>query len=198
MTVLVQPGTYDQTNGETFSIAVTESISLVGMDWEACIIRGHRSLGYEEAIEMFGKDPVFRKFTVQQGEPADPAWNVAIHLQAEGGLVDSIRNVTMTGFVLAMSIGGHTDVMIEDCAVVDNEQGIRACCHNDTANVANPDLGGGARGCAGGNIFSGYTNYALVNGTSNTIYARGNTWENIIPVEDIDYKNDYDGRVVTQ
>jgi len=247
MTVLVQPGVYDQANGETFSIAIAESISLVGMDWETCIIRGHMDLGYEQAIEMTGRGTVFRKFTVEQGLPVDPEWDVGIFLRAKGGLMDSIRvperanysicrfsntedmvvqncyfviddgqtmerafefekwnygavirNVEMTGFVQAMNLGGKTDVMIEDCSIIDCEQGIRTCCDNDTTHLAIPDLGGGARGCTGGNFFSGYSNFALVNGTSATIYAKGNTWENIIPVEGIDYENNYGGNVITQ
>jgi hypothetical protein len=47
-------------------------------------------------------------------------------------------------------------------------------------------------------VFSGYTNFALVNGTAETIYASGNTWENIIPVEGVDYENNYGGSVITQ
>jgi hypothetical protein len=247
MTVLVQPGVYDQANGEVFQIAVMESISLVGMDWETCIIRGHQPLGYEQTIWMTGDHPVFRKFTVQMGEPADTAWSVAMYLQAIDGLVDSIRvsdranysicrftgstnmvvqncyfvidgepmgfrafeftndnygaairNTTMSGFSQAMNIGGHTDVLIEDCSIVDNERGVRACCYNDPQNDANPDLGYGARGSAGGNVFSGYTDFALVNGTSNTIYAKGNTWDHAVPIEGVDYSNDYDGEVITQ
>jgi hypothetical protein len=247
MTVLAQPGVYDQDNGEEFAIRVPEGISLVGMDWESCIIRGHWDIGYEESVTLVGTGPVFRKFTVEQGLPVEPECDIAIHLQAKSGLVDSIRvqeradysicrftntedmviqncyfviddgetldrafefskwnygavirNVEMTGFSQAMNIGGKTDVMIEYCSIIDCAQGIRTCCDNDTAHVAVPDLGGGPRDSAGGNVFSGYTNFALVNGTAETIYAKGNTWENIIPVEGVDYENNYGGEVITQ
>ena len=241
MTVLAQPGLYDQANGEVFRITVPESVSVVGMDWETCIMRGH--LAYEQTVLMDGKNPVFRKFTLEQGEPADTAWNHAIYVQATDGLMDSIRvheranysivrlpgtaNMTvqnchfviddgqrlergfeiitantgtvvrdcvLQGFNTGLWITGEQDVMIEGCRITTT--GVAVGLVYTSSSNPEPDLGGGPRGCAGGNIFTDYTDCGFRNPTPRTIYAMYNTWDNSPPQPGVDYCNDGDGNVV--
>jgi len=248
MTVLVQPGVYDRANGELFEMAVKESISLVGMDWETCIIRGHRLGGpYNKMFWINGHNPVLRKFTLEMGEAGEDPWLVAIYIQAIDGLLDSLRftergnhslirfvhapgmvvqnchmvmddddrqrkafevtnesygsilrNCTISGFNIAASFNGLTDMLIERCTITGCDYGITLCCPgSDTANP-NPDLGGGARGSAGGNTFAGYTQYGLLNQTGNDIYAKFNTWSNDPPVDGEDYSNESTGSIILE
>jgi hypothetical protein len=60
----------------------------------------------------------------------------------------------------------------------------------------NPDLGGGARDCAGGNTIRGNTDYGIDNQSTNTIFAKFNTWENDPPVDGVDFRNVDTGTVV--
>jgi hypothetical protein len=245
MTVLVQPGVYDRANGELFEMAVRDSISLVGMDWETCVIRGHALGGsFNKVFWINGRHPVLRKFTLEMDEPGEDPCEVAVYIQATDGLIDSlrfneradyslirfvnstdmvvqncqmvmddddredrafevinenfgavVRNCTMSGFAQAMNISGLNDMMIESCTIMGSDSGIYMGTGTATNNP-NPDLGGGARGSIGGNTFTGYTNYALYNQTSNMIYARFNIWDNDPPQEDVDYINSGEGSII--
>jgi hypothetical protein len=70
-------------------------------------------------------------------------------------------------------------------------------CHNDDPQGSpNPDLGGGARGSAGRNDLRGLWGCLLKNLTTNTIYARNNTWSAYPPVEGTDFCNPNGGQVI--
>jgi len=246
MTVLVQPGLYDQFNGEVFELVIPESVALVGMDWETCIINGHGTGNDNESILMEERGASFRKFTLQMGEPFDPGWHLAIHLRNDNQLVDSIRisqrgdyavlrasstentivqncyfvvddgetehygyeitgsnqnfilrNCTSTGFNNGVFVNGLQDPLIEGCLLTGNAYGLQMWYQPPSSNP-NPDLGGGARGSAGGNTITGNVNCGLSNPSSNTIYARFNTWDNDPPVEGEDYCNMSTGDVITE
>jgi hypothetical protein len=91
MTLLAQPGVCNQTNGEVFPISVPESVALVGMDWEECILSGHGIDGSEQTIHVALDASAFRKFTLVRGEPAEPQWEIGIMVLNDGILIDSIR-----------------------------------------------------------------------------------------------------------
>jgi hypothetical protein len=247
MKVIAQPGIYDQANGEIFSIEIPESVALVGMDWEACVIRGHRTESYGEAVALYSNHTTFRKFTVEEGDPVDPPWSVGITVNGDYTLVDSIRahergrysilrssgteggtiqnlhfsiddatrsgrgfeivfgNVgtiirgcSFFGLIEGIFFNGETDALVENCSFEFVGYGVNMCCVDDPNHSPNPDLGGGARGSAGGNLFTDYTGCGLQNPTSNDIYARFNVWANDPPVAGEDYCNLEDGSIIVE
>jgi hypothetical protein len=114
MTVLVAPGVYDQANGEVFAISVPPEVALVGEDWETCIIRGHQAEDYNQTIDVSGNGCTFRKFTLEQGNPADPAWNLAVYAWATNALIDSIR-VLDRGNYAVMRLTNATSTVVQNC-----------------------------------------------------------------------------------
>jgi hypothetical protein len=118
MTVIAMPGIYDEANGEEFAITMPESVALVGMDWETCIIRGHSDMGYEQTIGIYSRDCAFRKFTVEEGEPAGTPWSVAIYVSgAVRPLVDSIRVHERANYSVLRTTN-TTDAVIQNCRFV--------------------------------------------------------------------------------
>jgi hypothetical protein len=178
--VVVRPGIYDQANGEVLSIEIPESVTVVGTDWENCIIREHAALGYQSSVSLYSNHSAFRKFTVEQGEPADT------------------RNCHFHGLFTGIFSKGFTNTLVENCTFEFVAYGVDMCCDHDPDHSPNPDLGGGARGSAGGNLFSDFTNCGLLNPASNYIYAKFNTWENESPVADEDYCNQEDGSIIVE
>jgi hypothetical protein len=88
-TVNVAPGLYDAANGEVFPIYLRGE-SLVGENWEACILRGHDNYG--SCVSLGGTGSVLRKFTIEEGPVEDEGWDIAINVEsgAESALLDSI------------------------------------------------------------------------------------------------------------
>ena len=247
-TVVVQPGVYDLDNGEVFPISVGgEDISLVGMDWETCILRGHGELGYNSTVGVGGQGCNLRKFTVEPGPPAEPTCDVAVFVSGHGCLIDSlraadrgrysflrlsrtenatiqnnyfvvtdgeredrgyeivfgnsgttIRNCTVSGYFSGFFFNGEEDARVEGCVLEGNNYGVELCCYQDNDHNPNPDLGGGARGSAGGNVFGDNAGCDLLNTTYNVIYAKYNTWDNDPPVAGEDYCNTSTGGVITE
>jgi hypothetical protein len=117
MTVLVQPGVYDQTNGEIFEFVLPESVALVGMDWETCIIRGHGTGSYNATVLMQEPATVFRKFTMEMGEPVDPEWEIAVQVRGDYQLVDSIR-VLDRALYGTFRIGRADYTTVQNCRLV--------------------------------------------------------------------------------
>jgi len=109
-----------------------------------------------------------------------------------------VRSCTMSGFAQAMHIIGFNDMLIEGCTITDNITGVNLCCLGSPSNNPNPDLGGGARGSAGGNTITGHTEYGLVNSTTNVIYAKYNTWDHNPPLENADYRNEGTGNIMVE
>jgi hypothetical protein len=107
-----------------------------------------------------------------------------------------VRNCTVRGFWLGIALNNFTNPLIEGCTIEDNRIGLNLCCASNEDHNPNPDLGGGARGSAGGNVIRNNTNYGIDNGSINTIYARFNTWGNDPPVEGEDFHNGDTGTVV--
>ena len=68
-----------------------------------------------------------------------------------------------------------TDPLVQDCVVGDSDGGIYI------SGGGNPDLGGGARGSTGGNLFLGFVpstpDYSIRNNTAGDIYALDNAWD---------------------
>ncbi len=247
MKVIAQPGIYDQANGETFSIAIPESVALVGMNWETCIIRGHGVISYEQSVSLYSNYSTFRTFTVEQGLPVEPSWSIGIYVGGNYTLVDSIRvhergrysilrsagteagtiqnlhfaiddaarngrgfeitsgNVGLVirdcsffGFTEGIFLNNQTDALVENCTFEFVGYGVNMCCDHDPRHSPHPDLGGGARGSAGGNVFTDYTTCGFQNPTSNDVYAKFNVWDNDPPVAGEDYCNLEDGSIIVE
>ena len=107
-----------------------------------------------------------------------------------------IRNCTIRGFSLGIALNNFTNPLIENCTIEGNRTGVNICCTANADHNPNPDLGGGARGSAGGNIIRNNSNYGIDNGSIHTIYAKFNTWGNDPPVEGEDFRNGDTGTVV--
>jgi hypothetical protein len=108
-----------------------------------------------------------------------------------------LRTCTASGFSDAVFVNGVQDPLIEGCSLTGNRYGLQMWYQPPSSNP-NPDLGGGARGSAGGNDLSGNSVCGLNNLSSNTVYAMYNTWNNSPPVEGVDYCNSGTGSVITQ
>jgi hypothetical protein len=107
-----------------------------------------------------------------------------------------IRNCTFRGFYLGIALNNFANPLIEGCAIEGNRIGVNLCCASHVDHNPNPDLGGGTRGSVGGNFIRDNTDYGILNGSTNTIYAKFNTWGNDPPVEDEDFRNTDTGSVV--
>ncbi|MFH1314501.1 MAG: DUF1565 domain-containing protein [Candidatus Eisenbacteria bacterium] len=235
-TIVAQPGVYDEANGEDFPIECrTEGVTITGMDWEQCIIRGH-GLGYQSVVNAAAQGSAIRKFTLEQGLPADETqitvyvWGPGVRLDSlrvieraryeivrgenaggtdlviencyfvidDGQTLDNgitlldgsdgaaIRNCTFTGFNIGLQIIETCDVLVENCLIEGNEEGVLVR-HEAAPNSLNPDFGGGARGSAGGNIIRDNTQCGLSIELDHPIFAKFNTWTNDPPVAGVDY-----------
>jgi len=117
-----------------------------------------------------------------------------------------IRNCELMGFEWAAYVDSSSNVLIEDCILRINEYPVYLCHNDDPEGSPTPDLGGGARGGGGRNDFlgsghsgrlaAGHTYCLLTNLTTNTIYARNNTWSAYPPVEGTDFCNPNGGQVI--
>jgi hypothetical protein len=113
-----------------------------------------------------------------------------------GNTGNIIRGCTISGFREALQMGYENDPLIENCIIENNEYGLYLCCYQDDDHNPNPDLGGGARGSAGGNTIRNNAECGIYNQTYSVIYAKYNTWTNDPPVAGEDYCNTSTGGVV--
>ena len=117
-----------------------------------------------------------------------------------------IRGCTMEGFDWAAYVDSSSNALIEDCIFGFNYHDIYLCYNDDPLGSPNPDLGGGARAGAGRSDFGSFKRTwhpadcepgcRLTNLTTNTIFARNNTWSAYPPVEGTDFCNPNGGQVI--
>ena len=98
----------------------------------------------------------------------------------------------MTGFHnggsgTAIFFNRSSDALVEGCTIEDNGWGFYLCCDSDPTSNPVPDLGGGARGGAGGNTIRNNDTCGLYSASTNDVYAKYNTWTNDPPVDGEDY-----------
>ncbi len=119
MTIFAQPGVYSEDTGETFPIHPgAEGMTIEGMDWEQCVIRGHALVGaYYPVVSLGGYvGASFRKFTLEQGLPADET-DVTLFIGGIGNRVDSIRIFERAGYAVCRAENA-TGPVIENCVFV--------------------------------------------------------------------------------
>jgi hypothetical protein len=109
-----------------------------------------------------------------------------------------IRGCTVSGFSEGLRISADNDMRIENCIIEENDYGVYLCCYQSDDHNPNPDLGGGARDCPGGNTIRNNFTCGLYNETYNVIYAMFNTWTNSPPEPGIDFCNTSTGGVLFQ
>ena len=136
-------------------------------------------------------------FDVPYLDPATPSigQNRGLVL-VDGNTGTIIRGCTISGFREGIQMGSDNATLIENCTIEDNEYGVLLCCYESTQHNPNPDLGGGAKGSAGGNIIINNVECGVYNETYNVIYARYNTWNNDPPVAGEDFCNTSTGGVL--
>ncbi len=100
-----------------------------------------------------------------------------------------VRNCTVSGWAYGVFINEDSDPLIEGCTFTGNNFGM--ILFGGSGMLTEPDLGGGARGGAGGNTFRDNVDVGLSNGTEATIWALYNTWGNDPPTEGPPYPSDF-------
>jgi hypothetical protein len=147
--IVAQPGVYSEASGEDFPIYGHEpAVTMVGMDWEDCIIRGSAATGaYGVIVSLGTTNSALRKFTLEEGPPRDSS-DVMILVWGEDIHVDSIRVHERAYYAVCRgeNLGG-TGLLIENCYfVVDDgltmERGINLFGDSDGAIVRNCTLTG--------------------------------------------------------
>jgi hypothetical protein len=121
-TIVAQPGVYSEATGEDFPIICHQyDVTIVGMDWEQCIIRGSSTGGYGLIVSLGRTGQAFRKFTLEEGPPRDSSdvmilvWGLDIH-------VDSIKVHERADYAVCRGENaGGTDLLIENCEFVVND-----------------------------------------------------------------------------
>jgi len=105
-----------------------------------------------------------------------------------GGTHSTVRGTVVSGWGYGIMVTQGSDPIIEGCTITDNNVGIITFCGPEDATL--PDLGGGARGCLGGNVIQDNTQSGISNGCDTTIWAQNNTWNNAPPSEGGPYPTD--------
>jgi len=121
MTVVAQPGTYTADTGEDFPIIChTDSVTIEGTDWEECRIQGHDEVGTYGLIVTVGRTgQAFRKFTLEQGLPADDC-SIMLYVSGNDAHIDSIRVGERSNYSVAR-VYGAVRPLIENCQFIVND-----------------------------------------------------------------------------
>jgi len=160
MSIIAQPGVYSEATGEIFPIGrQLGGISILGMDWEQCIIRGHAVTGYKSVVSLGGPDLVFRKFTLEQGLPADDC-QVALQITGTDVYVDSIRSSERALYAVCRC-ERSTRPVVENCVfVIDDGE------HQDRGiNLFPNSTGGIVRNC----VLTGFSIGLRITNTSDLL-----------------------------
>jgi hypothetical protein len=121
MTVLAMPGTYANENGEVFPLSIPFGVALVGMDWEACVIRGHTlEIDSNNAILLDSGRAVFRKFTIEDAAEPEHRWFIPIYISSDYCRVDSLRTEERPS-AYYLRVHGTEGVIVENCHFVVTE-----------------------------------------------------------------------------
>ncbi len=117
-TILVRPGTYSDAAGEVFPMYIRTEVSLVGEDWETCIIRKETTEfdGYT-GIRVSGDDATVRKFTLRDGAPpGNTRWDSSIYTDRINTLIDSMR-IFERAVMSCVRIDKAHDAIVQNCVI---------------------------------------------------------------------------------
>jgi hypothetical protein len=115
-------------------------------------------------------------FVVTEGNRRARGFEIVFNDQAT-----IVRHCTVSGFHTGLFFNYPSDALVEGCVLEDNNVGVEICCLKDPNSDPNPDLGGGARGSAGGNTIRNNADFGLEHMGTRAIYAKHNTWNNSPP-----------------
>jgi len=165
-TVYVMPGTYTDTDGETFPVWVRQEVSLVGHDWETCIIRKQTAEfdGYE-GIRTGGNNATVRKLTVRDDTAlGNPRYYAALYTDSNNALFDSIR-VFERGNNGCVRINRSNGAVFQNCVfdVTGDPGGGKAS--NRGFEITQDNQGAIIRNC----VLSGFGVGLFINGTSDAM-----------------------------
>jgi len=147
MTILVRPGTYSENGGEDFAIYVPSGVSLVGEDWERCIIRRETAgTNYYVAVYLGGDDATVRKLTIRDQKPEDTRWDTPVYIRGTNCLVDSVR-IFENGHSSCIDIYGATNAIVQNCVIDVRGDVADAKITRRGINLYNDDQGTIIRGC---------------------------------------------------
>jgi hypothetical protein len=209
--VKVAPGEYTEASGETFPFVVPAGVALIGDEANKgggatptaivggdTVVRIHptAAVDFSAALELRA-DAVVAGFIVLDTVAA-LANGLGIVLREDRATVrnNRILNTPLIGIYLVREsvdqviagniltgnrlgiglVGGGLGARIENNVVTGNRTGV------EMDRV--PDLGGGAKGSVGGNVFSCNTDFDLWTNTGATISATNNFWDHVPPTED--------------
>jgi hypothetical protein len=116
MTIVVGPGTYSDAAGETFTMYVPPGVSLVGLDWEACVICKETAAfdGYN-GVQLSGDDCAVRKFTfVDRADPGYSRWSSTVYTEDANSLIDSLR-FFQRALMSCIRLDTSTDAVVQNC-----------------------------------------------------------------------------------
>lgn len=195
--LLVGPGIYDAAGLEIFPIEITQGITLTGAGSDSTIIigpgGGHDRVGAVLAIEQ--PDIQVRGFTIK----TDDSNGIGIWVEGittfsrieDNTIISNYAGIYITG-------SGNTRPTIEDNVIKEDSIGIytgNMCSPGISGNLIDscwtfgvqiadssaPDMGRNDSTFAGENTFVYYntSQYLIYNANPDTIWAIGNTWENV-------------------
>ncbi len=118
MTVLVKPGTYSDAADESFPMNVPAGVSLVGEDWETCIIRKETSeFDGWTGIQFAGSDCAVRKFTFRdEAAPGYARWYSMVYTTEPDGLIDSLR-IFQRALMSCIRVNTSTNTIVQNCVL---------------------------------------------------------------------------------
>lgn len=199
-TIHVEPGTYDQANGEFFPMKTPRGITLTSTDGpKVTIIRSSvkSSNGYAVTLEPTGQTTV-SGFTVQN-DPTGAVMQIDIALEESGcKIVDNVIDVvpgTAPTAAIGIEINGVQEIVSGNTirgmtTGIKDSGGLIRLDHNRlVANAvgidigpSGVDLGGGSQGSDGGNVLSCNTQADLVaHSAAGTVYAHDDAWDHVPP-----------------
>jgi len=162
-TVYVMPGTYTDTDGETFPIWVRQEVSLVGHNWETCIIRKQTAeFDSFEGIRSGGNAATVRKLTYRDDTPPGNARSYhSLYTATDNALFDSIR-VFERGQMACVRITGTNGTVFQNCVFDVTGDPTEGKAAGRGFEVTRINQGTIIRNC----VFSGFHTCLFFNGTS--------------------------------
>jgi hypothetical protein len=147
----VAAGTYNAAGGEVFPLVISDSITVVGDNWETCVITGRCGSNYNQTATIRGDRPVLRKFTLEEGGGTGEPWDLAIWTDpsALGALIDSIRILDAGDFAVIRVQGAH-DCVISNCYLVTTD-----LMANRALEICSSDAGTIIKNCTVSGFFTG-------------------------------------------
>jgi hypothetical protein len=166
ITILVRPGTYTDTDGEEFPMWIRKNISLVGEDWETCIVRKETEEfnGYE-GIRAAGDNATVRKLTIRDNALlGTDRYYASLYTDQDNMLIDSVR-VLEHGRMACVRITRATGTIVQNCVFDVTQDPPPTKIMNRGFEIVTETQGTVVRNCT----MSGFNVALFFNSTTNTL-----------------------------